>query len=72
MGFVPESLTGIAALRLGEMRDGKLMYAGKIGTGWGRAVAADIRRRMDAQIARRDVRQRELERYDLRILERSG
>ena len=36
--------------RLGEMRDGKLMYAGKVGTGWGRAMVADIRRRMDALV----------------------
>jgi ATP dependent DNA ligase C terminal region len=32
------------------MRDDKLMYAGKVGTGWGRAIAADIRRRMDALV----------------------
>jgi bifunctional non-homologous end joining protein LigD len=50
VGFVPESSAGIAALRLGEMRDGKLMYAGKVGTGWGRAAAADIRRQMDALV----------------------
>jgi bifunctional non-homologous end joining protein LigD len=50
VGFVPESSAGIAALRLGEMRNGKLMYAGKVGTGWGRAAAADIRRQMDALV----------------------
>ena len=49
-GLRPESSAGIAALRLGEMRDGKLMYAGKVGTGWGRAAAADIRRQMDALV----------------------
>ena len=50
VGFVPESSAGIAALRLGEMRNGKLMYAGKVGTGWDRAAAADIRRQMDALV----------------------
>lgn len=31
VGFVPESTAGIAALRPGEIRGGKLMYAGKVG-----------------------------------------
>jgi ATP-dependent DNA ligase len=47
VGFVPESTAGISALRLGEMRGGKLMYAGKVGTGWGRETAADIRAKLD-------------------------
>jgi bifunctional non-homologous end joining protein LigD len=47
VGFVPESGSSIAALRLGEMREGKLMYAGKVGTGWSRKVAADIRRTLN-------------------------
>jgi ATP-dependent DNA ligase len=47
---VPESTAGISALRLGEMRGGKLMYAGKVGTGWGRDKAADMRAKLDRLI----------------------
>jgi bifunctional non-homologous end joining protein LigD len=32
---------------LGEMREGKLIYAGKVGTGWSRKLATGIRRTLD-------------------------
>ena len=44
VGFVPEASSAVAALRLGELRDGKLMYVGKVGTGWGRELSAEMRR----------------------------
>lgn len=47
VGFIPEP-GGIAALYLGK-RDGKeLRYVGKVGTGFTRAVSADLRKRLDA------------------------
>jgi bifunctional non-homologous end joining protein LigD len=34
-------------LTLDEMREGKLIYAGKVGTGWSRKLATGIRRTLD-------------------------
>jgi bifunctional non-homologous end joining protein LigD len=69
VGFVPESTAGIAALRLGEMREGKLMYAGKVGTGWSRQAAADIRRKMDAQVRKSSPLDEPIRKLDTRWVE---
>jgi DNA ligase D-like protein (predicted ligase) len=42
------SRTGFGALLLGYYRDGDLVYAGKVGTGFTHAVLTDLRRQMDA------------------------
>jgi bifunctional non-homologous end joining protein LigD len=48
-GFTdPEgSRTGFGALLLGYYRDGELVYAGKVGTGFSYQLLADLRRRLD-------------------------
>ncbi len=69
VGFVPESTAGIAALRLGEMCGGKLMYAGKVGTGWSRQDAADIRRKMDALVRKRSPLDEPIRKPDTRWVE---
>jgi bifunctional non-homologous end joining protein LigD len=38
---------GIGAIVLGYCRDGELRYAGRVGTGFGAAVSADLRKRLD-------------------------
>lgn len=47
VGFAPEK-GGIAALYLAWSEGGALRFAGKVGTGFTRAVSADLRRRLDA------------------------
>jgi DNA ligase D-like protein (predicted ligase) len=49
VGFTdPEgSRTGFGALLLGYYRDGELVYAGKVGTGFSFELLADLRRRLD-------------------------
>lgn len=49
-GFTdPEgSRVGIGALLVGHYTDGKLSFAGKVGTGFTRAVARDLRRRLES------------------------
>ncbi|GAA2097769.1 non-homologous end-joining DNA ligase [Streptomyces albiaxialis] len=42
------SRVGFGALLLGHYEDGALRYAGKVGTGYSRAVLQDLRARMDA------------------------
>ncbi|MGB3831069.1 MAG: DNA ligase D [Mesorhizobium sp.] len=43
-GYVPSSIsdTAIGSLVLGHFRDGKLVHAGRVGTGFSRAVAQDL------------------------------
>ncbi|MEU0955936.1 non-homologous end-joining DNA ligase [Streptomyces niveus] len=41
------SRVGFGALLLGHYEDGRLRYAGKVGTGYDRATLADLRRRLD-------------------------
>lgn len=41
------SRTGFGALLLGHFEDGRLRYAGKVGTGFSTAVLAGLRRRLD-------------------------
>jgi bifunctional non-homologous end joining protein LigD len=69
VGFVPESTAGISALRLGEMRGGKLMYAGKVGTGWGRETAADIRAKLDRLIRPKSPLDERIRKPDTRWVE---
>lgn len=47
VGFDPEK-GGIAALYLARREGSALRFAGKVGTGFTRAVSADLRRRLDA------------------------
>jgi bifunctional non-homologous end joining protein LigD len=51
VGFVPAP-GSIAALRLARKEDGKLLYVGKVGTGFDNRIAADIRRKLNP-LARR-------------------
>jgi bifunctional non-homologous end joining protein LigD len=46
IGFDPEP-GGVAALRLAREVDGKLVYAGKVGTGFTRKGAAELRKTLD-------------------------
>lgn len=41
---------GIAALYLGKREGKTLTYVGKVGTGFSRAVSADLRRKLDALV----------------------
>jgi bifunctional non-homologous end joining protein LigD len=47
VGFVPAT-GGIAALYVGRREGDELKYMGKVGTGFTRAVSADLRKRLDA------------------------
>ncbi len=51
VGFVKDP-TGVAALYLGKRDGNDLVYMGKVGTGWSRTVAGQIRRQLDAWLAR--------------------
>jgi len=46
MGFVKDP-TGVAALYLGKQEGKDLVYMGKVGTGWSRAVSSQIRKQLD-------------------------
>jgi bifunctional non-homologous end joining protein LigD len=48
-GYVPSTVdkAAVGSLVLGYHRDGKLMQAGRVGTGFSRAVARDLRARLD-------------------------
>jgi bifunctional non-homologous end joining protein LigD len=49
-GYVPPTtgMKGIGSLSVGHFQDGKLAYAGRIGTGYTEAVSRDLRKRLDA------------------------
>lgn len=46
IGFVPET-AGIAALYLGKKEGNAITYVGKVGTGFSRKTASEIRKRLD-------------------------
>jgi bifunctional non-homologous end joining protein LigD len=43
IGFVPEGLSGLLKLRLARRAGNTLTYVGRVGTGWNRETARDIR-----------------------------
>lgn len=60
IGFVPQGRASIAALRLARVEAGALVYCGKVGTGWDRATAADIRTKLDAIVRGKPALERAL------------
>jgi bifunctional non-homologous end joining protein LigD len=44
VGFVPEGSDGLLKLRLARQEGGALVYVGRVGTGWDRETAREIRR----------------------------
>jgi bifunctional non-homologous end joining protein LigD len=47
VGFVPEGSSGILKLRLARRDGTALVYVGRVGTGWSRQIAREIRRALD-------------------------
>jgi bifunctional non-homologous end joining protein LigD len=43
VGYAPDGMGGLAKLRLARREAGKLVYAGRVGTGWDYRTARDIR-----------------------------
>jgi bifunctional non-homologous end joining protein LigD len=43
VGFAPDGAGGLAKLRLARREGGKLVYAGRVGTGWDYKTAREIR-----------------------------
>jgi bifunctional non-homologous end joining protein LigD len=50
IGFVKDP-TGVAALYLGKREGKDLIYMGKVGTGWSRTVAIQIRKQLDTVVS---------------------
>lgn len=50
VGFVKDP-TGVAALYLGKREGRDLVYMGKVGTGWSRAVSSQIRKKLDTVLS---------------------
>jgi bifunctional non-homologous end joining protein LigD len=50
IGFVKDP-TGVAALYLGKREGKELVYMGKVGTGWSRTVASQIRKQLDTVVS---------------------
>jgi bifunctional non-homologous end joining protein LigD len=50
IGFLKDP-TGVAALYLGRYESGQLVYMGKVGTGWSRAVSSKIRKQLDTAVS---------------------
>jgi len=50
VGFVKDP-TGVAALYLGKKEGKKLVYMGKVGTGWTRTKSAEIRKALDTVVS---------------------
>lgn len=50
IGFVKDP-TGVAALYLGKQEGKKLVYMGKVGTGWSRTVSSQIRKQLDSVVS---------------------
>jgi bifunctional non-homologous end joining protein LigD len=50
IGFVKDP-TGVAALYLGKREGKDLVYMGKVGTGWSRAVSSQIRKQLDTVVS---------------------
>jgi ATP-dependent DNA ligase len=42
VGFAPDGMGGLAKLRLARREGGKLIYAGRVGTGWDYKTAREI------------------------------
>ncbi|UPK40475.1 non-homologous end-joining DNA ligase [Bradyrhizobium sp. 186] len=49
VGFIKDP-TGVAALYLGKKEGKKLVYMGKVGTGWSRTTSAQIRKTLDTVV----------------------
>jgi bifunctional non-homologous end joining protein LigD len=47
VGFVPEGSGGLLKLRLARREDDALVYVGRVGTGWDRETAREIRRALE-------------------------
>ena len=47
VGFVPEGSAGLLKLRLARREGDTLVYVGRVGTGWDRQTAQEIRRALD-------------------------
>ena len=50
VGFVKDA-SGVAALYLGKQEGKELVYMGKVGTGWSRTVASQIRKQLDTVVS---------------------
>jgi len=50
IGFVKDP-SGVAALYLGKKEGNDLVYMGKVGTGWSRAVSSQIRKQLDTVVS---------------------
>jgi bifunctional non-homologous end joining protein LigD len=50
IGFIKDP-TGVAALYLGKQEGKDLVYMGKVGTGWSRAVSSQIRKQLDTVVS---------------------
>ena len=50
VGFVQDP-TGVAALYLGKQQGKELVYIGKVGTGWSRAVSSEIRKQLGGVVS---------------------
>ena len=47
VGYVPEGSHGLLKLRLARQEGGTLVYVGRVGTGWDRKTAREIRRALE-------------------------
>ena len=47
VGYVPEGSHGLLKLRLARQEGGALVYVGRVGTGWDRKTAREIRRALE-------------------------
>jgi bifunctional non-homologous end joining protein LigD len=47
VGFVPEGSGGLLKLRLARREGDALVYVGRVGTGWDRKMASDVRRALE-------------------------
>ncbi len=47
IGYVPEGSSGLKKLRLAQRDGDALVYVGRVGTGWDRAMAREIRRALE-------------------------
>jgi bifunctional non-homologous end joining protein LigD len=47
VGFVPEGSARLLKLRLARREQGGLVYVGRVGTGWDRGTAREVRRALE-------------------------
>jgi bifunctional non-homologous end joining protein LigD len=47
VGYAPEGSSGLKKLRLARREGAELVYVGRVGTGWSREVAKEIRRALE-------------------------